>query len=105
MRPRWFGKGSRRAHRRSTRSAAVWNSIPSGKPASPISVLFRLPLVRIEVLPQAFPAIDVVVLQGRELRCMARNALREAGLEHERHRAGELHRLQLAVGGMLECLL
>src|SRR5207253_10073612 len=62
----------------------------------------RLLAARIEVLAQAPPAIDVVVLPLAELGRVFRQALREAGLEHECQGVAELDRLELAVAGVLE---
>src|SRR5213593_3121690 len=56
----------------------------------------------IEALFQALPAIRIIVLQGCGLRGMRGDALRVAGLEHEGHGAGQLHRLQLGIAGVIE---
>ena len=58
--------------------------------------------VRVEVLLQALAVAAVVLLQLGEPGRVGRDALREAGLEHERHGAFELVRLQLGVAGALE---
>src|SRR5690349_2285494 len=62
----------------------------------------NLRLVRIEPLFQSLPAIGVIILQRRRLRRIFRHPLRKARLEHEGHGARQLHRLQLAIAGVLE---
>src|SRR6476660_6128493 len=64
----------------------------------------RLPPVRIEPFFQSLPAIGVVVLQRRGVGRMRGDVLRVSGLEHERHGAGQLDRLQLRIAGMFERL-
>src|SRR6478609_8402325 len=56
----------------------------------------------IEVLAQAPPAIEVVVLQLLQLGRVLRHPLRKMGLEHEVHGVGQLHRFEFAVAGMFK---
>src|SRR6185436_12643680 len=56
----------------------------------------------IEVLAQAPPAVEVVVLQLLQLGRVLRHPLRKMGLEHEGHGVGQLRRLELAFAGMFE---
>ena len=63
---------------------------------------FGITLFPVEVLFQSLPAVDVVVLPGRQRRRVFRHALAVARLEHEGQRVGQLHRLELGVAGVLE---
>src|SRR5262245_6429795 len=64
--------------------------------------LLGTPAFRIEVLAQAAPDLDVIVLSGRVFRRKTGDPLREAGFEHERERAFELHGRELRGARVVE---
>src|ERR1700693_480982 len=57
---------------------------------------------RIEVLLQVAPAVDVALLQLRQVGCVSRALLGDAGSEHEGHRPLKPVRLQLNVARLLK---
>ena len=87
-------------------------TIGRGHPASPLRIVrlvelrhrLAYALVRVEVLLQLMPVEAIILLQLLDPGRVSRHALREAGLEHEGHRALELVRLQLGVARALEGL-
>src|SRR5690349_2490486 len=56
----------------------------------------------VELLVEAVPAVDIIVLQRGGPGCPFGHVLREAGLEHETHGLGQLFRLQLRIRGAFE---